>query len=74
MLGLPHAIEVTTIDVTDQACALKAITRSTSKLRKVTSVLADGGYSNQSFAIAISEKLVATVQITKSATNCIPSK
>lgn len=65
MLGLPHAIEVTTAEVTDRAGALKAITRYAANLTQVTSVLADGGYSDQPFASAVSEKLGATVQIAK---------
>jgi hypothetical protein len=44
MLGLPHAIEVTTAEVTDRAGALKAITRCAANLTQVTSVLVDGGY------------------------------
>jgi transposase len=65
MLGLPHAIEVTTADVTDRTGALTAITRCAANLAQVTSVLVDGGYSGQPFATAVNEKLEATVQVAK---------
>jgi transposase len=65
MLGLPHAVEVTTADVTERADALKAITCCTANLTQVTSVLADGGYSGQPFVTAVSEKLEVTVQVAK---------
>jgi transposase len=65
MLGLPHAIEVTTADVTDRGGALKAITRCAFNLQQVTSVLVDGGYAGQPFATAIKDKLDATVQVAK---------
>jgi len=45
MLGLPHAVEVTTVEVTNRAGTLKAITRCAANLTQVTSVLADGDYS-----------------------------
>ncbi len=65
MLGLPHAIEVTTAEVTDRTGALNAITRYATNLTHVTSVLVDGGYSGQPFATAVSDKLGATVQVAK---------
>lgn len=65
MLGLPHAIEVTTAEVTDRAGVLNAITRCAANLTHVTSVLVDGGYSGQPFATAFSNKLGAAVQVAK---------
>ena len=63
--GLPHAIAVTTAEVTDRKGALAAFDRCAHDLHKVTSVLADGGYSGRPFADAVSEKLGASVQIAK---------
>jgi transposase len=63
--GLPHAIAVTTADVTDRNGALAAFDRCADSLKKVTSVLVDGGYSGKPFADAVQEKLEATVQIAK---------
>ncbi|BBL57810.1 IS5 family transposase [Methylomonas koyamae] len=65
MLGLPHAIEVTTAEVTDRAGALKAIARCVANLTQVSNVLVDGGYSGQPFATAVREQLGATVQVAK---------
>lgn len=65
MLGLPHAIAVTTAEVTDRAGALNAITRCATNLTHVRSVLVDGGYSGQPFATAVNDKLGATVQVAK---------
>ena len=63
--GLPHAIAVTTADVTDRNGALLAMDRCQKGLSRVQSVLADGGYVGQPFADAVQEKLGATVQIAK---------
>jgi len=41
--GLPHAIAVTTAEVTDRKGALEALTRCRANLGQVGSVLADGG-------------------------------
>jgi transposase len=61
--GLPHAIAVTTADVTDRNGALAAIDRCKPNLESVKSVLVDGGYTGQSFADSVMERLKATVQV-----------
>jgi len=43
--GLPHAIAVTTADVTDRAGALVAFSDHRESLSAVTKVLVDGGYT-----------------------------
>ena len=63
--GLPHAIAVTTAEVTDRQGALQAFARCKAHLGEVESVLADGGYVGQPFAQAVKEALGATVQIAK---------
>lgn len=63
--GLPHAIAVTTADVTDRNGALLAFKRSTDDLKAVKSVLADAGYTGQPFADRVKELLGAQVQIAK---------
>ena len=63
--GLPHAIAVTTADVTDRKGAIVAIDRCVSNLTQVRSVLVDGGYTGEPFAQSIEEKLGATVQVAK---------
>ena len=63
--GLPHAVAVTTADVTDRIGAIEAIDRCASSLMRVRSVLVDGGYTGQPFAQSIEDKLGATVQVAK---------
>jgi transposase len=63
--GLPHAIAVTTADVTDRKGALLALGRCAADLKAVQSILADGGYVCQPFAQAVEELLGAKVQIAK---------
>ncbi|WP_408627106.1 IS5 family transposase [Azospira inquinata] len=63
--GLPHAIAVTTAEVTDRKGALLALGRCAADLQAVQSLLADGGYVGQPFAHAVEELLGAQVQIAK---------
>jgi transposase len=63
--GLPHAIEVTTANVTDRKGALQAVDRCQAHLTCVQSVLVDGGYTGEPFAQAISAKLGASVHVAK---------
>jgi len=63
--GLPHALAVTTANVTDRSGALQAIDRCAANLDEVNSLLVDGGYSGEPFADAVREKLEATVQVAK---------
>jgi transposase len=63
--GLPHAIHVTTANVTDRAGALAAFTLHKAGLGKVRNVLVDGGYTGEPFAAAVAETLGATVEVAK---------
>ena len=63
--GLPHAVAVTTAEVTDRNGALAAFDRCADNLQQVVSVLVDGGYSGDPFADAVKDKLDATVQVAK---------
>ena len=51
--GLPHAIQVTTADVTDRAGALAMFDENRSDLNRVQNVLVDGGYTGKPFAAAV---------------------
>ena len=53
--GLPHAIAVTTAELTDRKGALLALGRCAADLQTVQSILADGGYVGQPFAHAVEE-------------------
>ena len=63
--GLPHAIAVTTADVTDRKGALLAFKQATDNLQPVKSILVDGGYTGQAFADAVNKLLGAQVQLAK---------
>lgn len=63
--GLPHAVAVTTAEVTDRKGVLRALERNQATLARVQSVLADGAYVGRPFAEALDALLGATVQIAK---------
>ncbi len=65
--GLPHAVVVTTADVTDRKGALQAFKRCKGTLSAVQSVLADSGYTGKPFAQGVRQALGehVTVQIAK---------
>lgn len=63
--GLPHAIHITTANVTDRKGALEACLLNKSFLSEVKGVLADGGYSGEQFANSIQEILGCKVEIAK---------
>lgn len=63
--GLPHAIAVTTADVTDRKGALEAFSLHKKSLSKVVNVLADGGYTGEPFADGVHQLLGASVEIAK---------
>ena len=64
-LGLPHAIHVTTADVTDRAGAMAMFDENRSDLNQVQKVLVDGGYTGKPFAAAVQSLLGAAVEVVK---------
>jgi transposase len=63
--GLPHAIHITTANVTDRAGALEAFTLHQESLSDVKNVLADAGYTGENFANAVKGMLGCPVEIAK---------
>ena len=65
--GLPHAVVVTTADVTDRKGALQAMEHGKAGLGKIKCVLVDGGYTGETFAQGVQEILGkdVTVQVAK---------
>ncbi len=65
--GLPHAIAVTTAEVTDRKGALQALARCKPNLEHVQSLLCDSGYTGKPFAEEVRKILgePVTVQIAK---------
>lgn len=65
--GLPHAVAVTTAEVTDRKGALNALERCKPNLGHVQSLLCDSGYTGEAFAEGVRGILgkQVTVQIAK---------
>ena len=63
--GLPHALAVTTADVTDRKGCLPALEHERDNLGAVQKVLADGGYTGKAFASSVQELIGAGVEIAK---------
>lgn len=63
--GLPHAIHVTTANVTDRAGAIAMFKLCKDNLARVIKVLADGGYTGEPFASSVLQTLGASVEIAK---------
>ena len=65
--GFPHAVAVTTAEVTDRKGALRALKRCKPNLCRVQSVLCDGGYTGGGVALGARGGLGqdVTVQIAK---------
>jgi len=65
--GLPHAVAVSTAEVTDRRGALQALERCASGLSGVQSLLCDSGYTGEPFAQGVRQTLGehVTVQIAK---------
>ena len=61
--GLPHAIHVTTANVTDRAGALAMFASRRADLCQVQKVLVDGGYTGEPFAEAVRQLLGASVEV-----------
>jgi transposase len=63
--GLLHGVEVTTANVTDRAGALLVAVRHKENFSHVEKVLADGGYTGETFADEIKRLIGATVEVVK---------
>ncbi|AAW75506.1 putative transposase [Xanthomonas oryzae pv. oryzae KACC 10331] len=65
--GFPHAVAVTTAEVTDRQGALEALKRCRSGLGRVKRLLCDSGYTGDPFAEGVQDILGkhVTVQIAK---------
>lgn len=63
--GLPHALYVTTANISDKAGAVEMIEINRSSLPCVVNILCDGGYVGKPFADRIKELLGANVEIVK---------
>ena len=65
ILGLPHAMLVTTADVTDRAGALSMIGYVAPNLSKCLKILVDGGYTGENFANSVKKLIGADTEVVK---------
>jgi transposase len=63
--GLPHAIHITTANITDREGALETFSLHQTVLSQVQNVLADGGYTGEKFATGVKKLLGCSVEIAK---------
>jgi transposase len=63
--GLPHAVHVTTANITDRNGALEMLELYAPNLSKVIKVLCDGGYTGENFADAVKALIGAEVEVAK---------
>jgi len=63
--GLPHALTVTTANVTDRNGALEALKNHKKNLKKVKKILVDGGYTGERFATEVKKIIQAEVEVVK---------
>ncbi len=63
--GLPHAIHITTANITDRGGALEMFSWNEDVLSDVENVLVDGGYSGYSFANGVERLLHCKVEVAK---------
>lgn len=63
--GLPHALSVTTANITDRDGAINMLKASKENLTDVLKVLVDGGYRGENFAEAVLETISANTEVVK---------
>lgn len=64
-MGLPHAITVTTANVTDRAGGIELAKQYQEALSAVIKMLVDGGYTGPKYAASIMDILGAKVEVAK---------
>ncbi len=64
-LGLPHALLVTTANVTDRNGALEMISLNQEPLSSIKKILVDGGYTGSKFSDAVKALCGAEVEVVK---------
>jgi len=63
--GFPHAIHITTANVTDREGAIEAFALYSQSLSEVENVLVDGGYTGENFASTVRNILGCQVTVAK---------
>lgn len=63
--GLPHAIGITTANVSDRDGAIQTIEENKEVFVDVRNLLVDGGYRGEAFALHVRASIGATVEVVK---------
>lgn len=63
--GLPHAVSITTANITDRNGAIELIATNSVNLSRVLKFIVDGGYSGKKFAKEVKNLCGADVQVVK---------
>ncbi|GFR22511.1 hypothetical protein TNCT_505931 [Trichonephila clavata] len=63
--GLPHAIHITTAEITDRSSAVRMVENAKENLSEVKNILVDAGYTGENFATQIKTTIGATVEVIK---------
>lgn len=63
--GLPHAVHVTTANITDRDGAVAMMNNAKGNLSRVKNVLVDGGYTGEKFAEEVKKEIGASVEVAK---------
>ena len=63
--GLPHAIHITTANITDREGAIVMFNDSKARLLSVENILVDGGYTGENFALQVKNVIGASVEVVK---------
>ena len=63
--GLPHAVHITTADVTDRDGAIEMLLGHNQTLNQVKNLLVDGGYSGEKFASNVQGIINSKVEVVK---------
>jgi transposase len=63
--GFPHAIHITTANITDREGAIEMISDAKENLRNIKNILVDGGYSGEKFSLEIKNIIGASIEVAK---------
>ena len=63
--GLPHALGITTANITDRKGAISTLTEHQENLSDMRKLLTDGGYSGEPFANEVKKLVGAEVEVAK---------
>lgn len=64
-LGLPHAIYISTADITDRAGACEAFLTEAASLTSLSHVIVDSAYTGENFVLQVQELVNSTVSVVK---------